>query len=229
MPIAEEEAREEQPRWQTAIMVASVCLLHGFVVIVLTAVFFFALPGLLSQWANSLGLMAAILAAVQYLPQIRTTYRLKHVGSLSIPMMCIQTPGGFLFAGSLFARLGWGGWSSWGIFLLTATMQGVLLFLAVSYELKRVPGTPRVQSPPDSPKSPDYPRDRRPIAYSRVSDYDDSTPGRYSAHPHQYGTTPEEIADIIDRQEVDAASERQPLLRPGGIGDRDRNRDTVHG
>ncbi len=216
--IPEEEIPQEQPRWQTAILVASLCLLHGLAVIVLTAVFAVVLPDLLSVWANALGLMAAVLAAIQYLPQIYTTYHLKHVGSLSIPMMCIQTPGGILFAASLFARLGWGGWSSWGIFLLTAIMQGILLSMGVWFELKKK-SPPAVASPavapPGPPKSPVLPPHRRPISYR--TRLDDSTPGRYSAHPEHYGTTPDEVADIIDRQESEAAAETQPLLPAGGL------------
>lgn len=126
---------EQSPRWQTALLVASLTLLHGLGVIVVTGILGTVAPDKLSVWANVLGVMAALLAAVQYLPQIWTTYHLKHVGSLSIPMMCIQTPGGFVFAGSLFARLGWAGWSSWGIFVLTATMQGILLYMAIHYEI----------------------------------------------------------------------------------------------
>lgn len=115
---------------------ASLTLVHGLGVIVITGILTTIAPEKLSIWANSLGVMAAMLAAVQYIPQIWTTYHLKHVGSLSIPMMCIQTPGGFVFAASLFARLGLAGWSSWGIFVLTATMQGILLYMAIHYEIQ---------------------------------------------------------------------------------------------
>ncbi len=249
VPISEEDIRNDQPRWQTAVLVAVLCLVHGLVVIVVTAIFAAVLPGALSNWANALGLMAAILAAVQYLPQIYTTYHLKHVGSLSIPMMCIQTPGGFVFAGSLFVRLGWGGWSSWGIFLLTAVMQGILLSMAVYYEVQRTASAEAGsdlhdgggangptysncyghEQPPPKPAS----STARPL-YRRVSSYwsarlDDSTPSRYSAHPEHYGTTPDEISDIIDRQESEAAAETQPLLRPGGIGNPRREYDAANG
>ena len=159
-----------------------------------------------------MGLMAAALAAVQYIPQIYTTYHLKHVGSLSIPMMCIQTPGGFLFAGSLFARLGWGGWSSWGIFLLTAIMQGILLGMAIYYELHA-----KHHEPPKSPHA---------HAPFDANGLDDDEPSRYSAHPQQYANTPEHLQQIIDRQDNDAATETQPLLKPGGIGDPRRNYNT---
>ncbi|EFX05930.1 pq loop repeat protein [Grosmannia clavigera kw1407] len=243
VPIPEEEIRDEQPRWQTAVLVAYICLLHGLLVIALTAVFATVFPQALSGWANALGLMAALLAAVQYFPQIHTTYRLKHVGSLSIPMMCMQTPGGFVFAASLFVRLGWGGWSSWGIFLLTATMQGILLSMAIYYELQRA-----FPDDEDSDEDSDdaanvsgngngngriggnaHPKVHRPL-YRRVLSYrsarlDENTPSRYSAHPEHYGTTPDEISDIIDRQDSDAATETQPLLRPGGIGNPRREND----
>ncbi|KAL8381681.1 hypothetical protein RB595_005796 [Gaeumannomyces hyphopodioides] len=146
----EDLATEEQPRWQTAVAVACICFLHGLAVIVTTAVIGYVFPQHLSGWANTLGLSAAALAGIQYLPQIWTTYRLKHVGSLSIPMMCIQTPGGFLFASSLFARFGPAGWSSWGIILLTASMQGILLSMAIYYEIRRdkshAEGSPAIAS-----------------------------------------------------------------------------------
>jgi len=219
--VSELEIRDDQPRWQTAVMVASLCLLHGLLVILLTAVFAFIVPHLLSAWANALGLMGAILAAVQYLPQIYTTYHLKHVGSLSIPMMCIQTPGGFLFAGSLFIRLGWEGWSSWGIFLLTAIMQGMLLSMAIYYEVQRNRNS-ESRLPP-SPKPDDLAAHA--VDYRRPPYDDDSTPSRWTAHPEIYGTTPDEIGDIIDRQDQDAATETQPLLRPGGIGHPGKKRD----
>ena len=115
---------------------ASLTLLHGLAVIVISGVLSAVAKDKLGTWANILGVMAAVLAGVQYFPQIWTTYHLKHVGSLSIPMMCMQTPGGFVFAASLFARLGWAGWSSWGIFVLTASMQGILLYLAIYYEIQ---------------------------------------------------------------------------------------------
>lgn len=208
--IPEEELAEveDAPRWQTAVIVASVVLIHGLLVIIITAVFALVLPASMYKWATFLGLSGAVLAAVQYMPQIWTTYHLKHVGSLSIPMMCIQTPGGFLFAGSLFARLGWGGWSSWGIFLLTATMQGILLSMALYYAFMGH-GHGEGSNRPPLPRS-----------YSRVyaNGLDESMPTQYSGHPEHYADNPDELGDILDRQESDAAAETQPLLKPGGIG-----------
>ncbi|KAK4651833.1 hypothetical protein QC762_600190 [Podospora pseudocomata] len=208
---------EDQPRWQTALLVASLTLLHGLAVILVTGILSTLAKDHLEIWANVLGVMAALLAAVQYVPQIWTTYHLKHVGSLSIPMMCIQTPGGFLFAASLFARLGLAGWSSWGIFVLTATMQGLLLYLAIYYEIQSRNGL--VNSTIDS----------LPPSHLHANGFDDDTPGRYTSHPEHYANSPDHLQTILDRQDSDAAAETTPLLKPGGIGDPHRNFDTNRG
>ena len=65
-----------------------------------------SLPQKVSTWATLLGVSSAILAAIQYAPQLLHTYRSKLVGALSIPMMMIQTPGGFLMVTSIALRPG---------------------------------------------------------------------------------------------------------------------------
>ena len=127
---------KSQYTWKTAATVAFVCLLHGLLVIFISASLTLARPHDLGQWANALGIMATILAAIQYFPQIWMTWHLGHVGSLSIPMMLIQTPGSFVWSGSLFARLGLEGWSSWGVFLVTGCLQGVLLAMCICFEIR---------------------------------------------------------------------------------------------
>ena len=57
-------------------------------------------------WATFLGVSSAALAALQYAPQIAHTFRLKLVGALSIPMMCLQTPGAVLMVLSIALRPG---------------------------------------------------------------------------------------------------------------------------
>lgn len=116
--------------------VAFVCLLHGLAVILISAGLILARPHHLGAWANVLGITATILAAIQYVPQIWMTYHLGHVGSLSIPMMLIQTPGSFVWSASLAARLGAEGWSTWGVFLVTGCLQGCLLVMGICFEIK---------------------------------------------------------------------------------------------
>lgn len=78
------------------------------------------------------GLLSMALTVIKYVPQIATTYSLKHAGTLSIGMMCIQTPGGMLFTATLLAAKG-SHWSSWIGYLAALLLQGVLLGLCLYY------------------------------------------------------------------------------------------------
>jgi hypothetical protein len=62
------------------------------------------LPLQVSRWATFLGVSSALLAAIQYAPQLIHTYRTKLVGALSIPMMCIQSPGAAFMVASIALR-----------------------------------------------------------------------------------------------------------------------------
>ncbi|KAF1993323.1 hypothetical protein P154DRAFT_540505 [Amniculicola lignicola CBS 123094] len=123
----------DMPTWREAILVLSLSLAFFLVAFLGSIVFVYALPSHIRGWANFLGLLGTTLAGIQYIPQIVTTYRLKRVGSLSVPMMCIQTPGSFVFAASLARRLGPAGWSAWGLFILTGCLQGCLLGMSLLF------------------------------------------------------------------------------------------------
>lgn len=58
----------------------------------------------LELWTGFLGIFSATVAVVQYLPQLIYTWHSKLVGALSIPMMCIQTPGAALMVTSIAIR-----------------------------------------------------------------------------------------------------------------------------
>ena len=124
------------PSPKTALAVALGCIVHGAVTLILILYFSYAHTSLLSQLSYTFGVLATLLAAIQFLPQIYTTWRLQAVGSLSIPMMCIQTPGSFVWVGSLSARFGWAGWSTWGIYLVTGCLQGWLLVMSIWFEVR---------------------------------------------------------------------------------------------
>lgn len=83
-----------------------------------------------------MGVIGTCLAAIQYIPQLFTTWQLQAVGAMSIPTMCIQTPGSFLFVGSLAKRLGVQGWSTWGIYLVTGVLQGMVLTMCIAFEIR---------------------------------------------------------------------------------------------
>ncbi|KNZ48122.1 hypothetical protein VP01_5892g1, partial [Puccinia sorghi] len=91
---------------------------------------------LLRIWASASGILSLLLAACQYLPQIKTTLELKLVGALSIPMMIIQTPGSFLFVYSLAIRPGLN-WTTWIVYFFTGILQGVLLILCVCWKIRQ--------------------------------------------------------------------------------------------
>lgn len=119
------------PTWKEAVIVLAVSLAFFVFAFLGSVIFVYAAPSHTRAWANFLGLLATTLAAIQYIPQIVTTWRLQETGSLSVPMMLIQTPGSFVFAASLAIRLGPGGWSAWGLFIFTGLLQGVLLGMSL--------------------------------------------------------------------------------------------------
>jgi PQ loop repeat len=125
----------EGPSIRTALVVTIICLIHGIITFILSLYFILVHPDSLQSWADFLGIFSTILASIQYFPQIYTTFTLKKVGSLSIPMMCIQTPGSFVWAASLAARLGKEGWSAWGVYMVTGCLQGCLLVMGIYFEL----------------------------------------------------------------------------------------------
>ncbi|EED19586.1 PQ loop repeat protein [Talaromyces stipitatus ATCC 10500] len=129
-----EDTDDKQPSYATAVVVALICLVHAAIVLIISLVVALKYPDHLQAWANILGIMSAVLASIQYFPQIWTTFRLQKVGSLSIPMMCIQTPGSLVWAASLAQRLGAEGWSAWGVYVITALLQGTLLVMGVYFE-----------------------------------------------------------------------------------------------
>jgi hypothetical protein len=129
----ETQIDERMPTWKEAVLVLSGSLAFFLFTFLGSIVMVYAAPSHLRGWANFLGLLGTLLAAIQYFPQIITTYRLQETGSLSIPMMCIQTPGSFVFAASLAVRLGPGGWSAWGLFIFTGLLQGCLLVMSLGF------------------------------------------------------------------------------------------------
>ena len=124
------------PGRRAAVIIFSISIFQLVATFLISVLFLARFPSYLQLWADILGLLCAVFASIQYLPQIWTTWKLQHVGSLSIPMMCIQTPGGFVFAASMAARLGKKNWSAWAVYLVLGTLQGCLLAMAVGFEIR---------------------------------------------------------------------------------------------
>ncbi|KKZ62635.1 hypothetical protein EMCG_03045 [[Emmonsia] crescens] len=122
------------PSFRIALLVTAICILQTIATAIVVIIIVVAHSDQRQFCANLFGITAAVLSSIQYFPQIYTTFRLRRVGSLSIPMMCIQTPGSLVWAASLAARLGTEGWSSWGVYVVTALLQGTLLIMGVYFE-----------------------------------------------------------------------------------------------
>ena len=135
-PEPHEPGSPPPPSWRDALTVVLTCVGHFVIIVIVSSVFQLFYPNALATWATALGICAAILACVQYIPQLYTTWRLQHVMSLSIPMMCIQTPGSFVLATSLAIRVGGAGWSAWGVYVVTGLLQGCLLVMAIRFEVR---------------------------------------------------------------------------------------------
>ncbi|GMM28418.1 hypothetical protein DAMA08_011340 [Martiniozyma asiatica (nom. inval.)] len=120
---------------------------HLFIGFSAFSLFFMAFLYILDRGYNQFGvfcsLLSTLISSFQYLPQIWTTWHLKHAGSLSIPMMCMQTPGGFMWAVSLWMAPG-STWSTWLPYLTGACLQGILLFICISFKWTRVSGLDQI-------------------------------------------------------------------------------------
>lgn len=79
-------------------------------------------------------LLGIVFLSLQSVPQIITTLRMKRLGSLSIPTMCMQVPGYFVWAAALRGRY----YSFlWVPMVAAGTLQGALLLLCLDLERKR--------------------------------------------------------------------------------------------
>ncbi|KAJ2083305.1 hypothetical protein H4R24_000952 [Coemansia sp. RSA 988] len=130
--------RRATVEWQTALWVmgavvthASICMVMSILLVTVVGPY----AGPTRTWASLLGLFSLCLTCMQFLPQISKTWRSGVVGALSIPMMLMQTPGGFLFAYSIAIRPGVN-WSSWISTFMAAMLQGVLLSICLVFDAR---------------------------------------------------------------------------------------------
>ncbi|KAG8713938.1 hypothetical protein FRC09_018169 [Ceratobasidium sp. 395] len=141
------EYEESTSEWKMSVVLA--CVVAAHFLISLFTTFFIVLyddraPGdhssppdpRISLWATFLGLSSTILCAIQYTPQLYRTWHAKTVGSLSILMMCIQTPGAVLMVLSIALREGTD-WTSWAMFAMAGFMQGLLLTMCLFWKRRQ--------------------------------------------------------------------------------------------
>eukprot|EP00158_Paraphelidium_tribonemae_P004404 Partr_v1_DN26737_c1_g1_i3_m8679 putative PQ loop repeat protein len=81
-------------------------------------------------WADILGLVSLVISVFQFFPQLFQTYVTWQVGALSIPSMCMQTPGSFILVYTLAVRPGTNA-STWITYLFTGILQFILLSMCL--------------------------------------------------------------------------------------------------
>ncbi|KZP16736.1 hypothetical protein FIBSPDRAFT_865709 [Athelia psychrophila] len=130
--------------WRLSVTLAAVVAVHLLLLVFVTFLLLGTTPPqsdapltpLVSIWATFLGVSSAILAAIQYMPQIYHTYNAKLVGALSIPMMCMQSPGAIAMVLSIALRPGTN-WTSWATFAVSGTMQATLLVMCFAWKYRQ--------------------------------------------------------------------------------------------
>jgi len=143
-PLLHTKTRVKSREWALSIVVACIAAIHLLFLFIMTVYLLStstlspdgALPPPISSWATFLGVSSALLATVQYAPQLLHTYRMKLVGALSIHMMLIQTPGGILMVISIALRKGTN-WTSWITFAVAAVLQGCLLTMCCIWKIRQ--------------------------------------------------------------------------------------------
>lgn len=108
----------------------------AFLIFVVSAIILHYFPEATQFWADILGVSLAIGACLQWLPQIVTTWRLGHLGSLSPTSLFFLAPYTWTFGINMIIRVGVNGWSAWIVYVLVGTMQLVLIGFAITFSLR---------------------------------------------------------------------------------------------
>ena len=131
----------------------------AFIVFAITSIITIGFHRYDQFWADLLGTIAGILAAIQYVPQIFYTWKLQDLKSLSVLTLLVQAPGAFVFAASLANRVGIKrGWSTWLPYVVTGTLQLILLGMAAWFKSNEYSQSGAASKPIDDEDS-----ERRPL------------------------------------------------------------------
>ncbi|KAK4615334.1 hypothetical protein CLAFUW4_10328 [Fulvia fulva] len=145
-------------RARRAWIVLLITCAFAFAVLLVCAIVLHRFPWVAQTWADILGIAVTILAAIQWIPQVYTTWHLGHLGGLSLVGLILQVPYTWLFAVNMMVRVGWTGWSAWIVYVLVGLMKLVLIGFGVVYAYR------------DRGKTPED-KDRRPsVSPSEVHD-----------------------------------------------------------
>lgn len=90
--------KQETPEMLSIYVIISLASSFSAIITTATTLLALLLPGGLESqaariFATCLGIVALLFSVLQFIPQIWTTWRLRHIGALSLPTMLIQVPG----------------------------------------------------------------------------------------------------------------------------------------
>ncbi|OCH90807.1 hypothetical protein OBBRIDRAFT_792914 [Obba rivulosa] len=136
--------RVKSAEWQLSIILSWAVLVHLLFITFVTFVLLSTNPATdgvhrarqLSLWATFLGVSSALVAGLQYLPQLVHTYRLKLVGALSIKMMLMQSPGAIAMVLSIALRPDTN-WTTWLPYAVAGVLQGTLLVMCLFWRTRQ--------------------------------------------------------------------------------------------
>jgi len=124
--------RRARRAWIVLIIVCA----FAFAVLLVSAIILHRFPWAAQNWADILGVAVALLACVQWVPQVWTTWHLGHLGSLSLASVALSAPYTWIFGINMILRVGVKGWSVWIVYVLVGTMQLVLIITAIVFHIQ---------------------------------------------------------------------------------------------
>lgn len=84
-------------------------------------------------YADVVGIMAVLFLMVMYVPQLYTTFKVKHTGTLSVLTLMIQCPGSLAVVYFDFFQNHMS-WTTWAPYLVSAVQQFVLIIMCFYYK-----------------------------------------------------------------------------------------------
>ncbi|OAL34275.1 hypothetical protein AYO20_06531 [Fonsecaea nubica] len=124
--------RRAKRAWKVLVAACS----FAFAVLMVSAIILHRFPWYAQAWADILGIAVAVFACIQWIPQVRTTWHLGHLRSLSPVSICLTAPYIWIFGINMMIRVGLKGWSAWIVYVLVGTMQIVLIVLAICFAVR---------------------------------------------------------------------------------------------
>eukprot|EP00026_Physarum_polycephalum_P011719 Phypoly_transcript_11960.p1 GENE.Phypoly_transcript_11960~~Phypoly_transcript_11960.p1 ORF type:complete len:321 (+),score=45.38 Phypoly_transcript_11960:112-1074(+) len=126
-----------------SILLTLACAGAGAALMVFAGIFHYATI----LYADIIGIFAVVFLMIMYIPQLYTTFKAKHTGSLSVVTLLIQAPGSLVvvYFDAIESHLSW---TTWVPFLVSAIQQFILIFMCFYYYLRNRKSKPQSETEP---------------------------------------------------------------------------------